>query len=112
MELRKHVAHHVKYHIILGNLMEYGYQGLDLGSNVRYLLNGNNCDKLSTAVAAARAHPDKYEKDFDAVVACLTQYFDKRAPTLRVKVASVSNRKVASFSCWASYWHSCHMASM
>ena len=32
MELRKLcVAHHVKYHIILGNLMEYGCQGLDLG---------------------------------------------------------------------------------
>ena len=27
----KYVAHHVKYHIILGNLMEYGYQGLDPG---------------------------------------------------------------------------------
>ena len=25
----KYVAHHVKYHIILTNLMEYGYRGLD-----------------------------------------------------------------------------------
>ena len=25
----KYVARHVKYHIIQGNLMEYGYQGLD-----------------------------------------------------------------------------------
>ena len=30
----KYVACHVKYHIILGNLMEYGYQGLDPGSKV------------------------------------------------------------------------------
>ena len=27
----KYVAQHVKYHIILGNFMEYGYQGLDSG---------------------------------------------------------------------------------
>ena len=30
----KYVADYVKYHIILGNLMEYGYQGLDPGSKV------------------------------------------------------------------------------
>ena len=30
----KYIACHVKYHIILGNLMEYGYQGLDPGSKV------------------------------------------------------------------------------
>ena len=69
----KYVACNVKYHIILGNLMEYGYQCLDPGSKVRYLLNGIRCDKLSTAVAAVRAHPDKYEKDFDTVVVFLTQ---------------------------------------
>ena len=49
------------------HLIEYGYQGLD------YLLNGIRCDKLSTAVATVRVHPDKYEKDFDAVVAFLTK---------------------------------------
>ena len=27
----KHVAHHVEYHFILGNLAENGYQGLDPG---------------------------------------------------------------------------------
>ena len=30
----KYVAHHGKYHVILTSLMEYGYQGLDPGSNV------------------------------------------------------------------------------
>ena len=45
--------------------MEYGCQGLDPESKVRYLLNGIRCDKLSTVVAAVRAHPDKYEKDFE-----------------------------------------------
>ena len=30
----KYVAHHVKYHIILTNLIEYGYQCLDPGSKV------------------------------------------------------------------------------
>ena len=29
-----YVAQHVKYDIILGNLMDYGYQGLDPGSKV------------------------------------------------------------------------------
>ena len=86
----KYVARHVKYHIILGNLMEYGCQGLDPGSKVRYLLNGIMCDKLSTAVATVRAHPDKYKNNFDAVVAFLTQYIDKKAPSPCVKVASVT----------------------
>ena len=43
------------------------------------------CDKLSTKVATVRAHPDKYEKNFDAVVPILIQYIDKRAPMLSVK---------------------------
>ena len=30
----KYIAHHVKNHIILGNFMEYGYQGLDPGLKV------------------------------------------------------------------------------
>ena len=66
----KYIAHHVKYHIILGNLMDYGYQGLDSGSKGQYL-SGIRSDKLFTAVAAVRAHPDKYKKDFD--IAFLTQ---------------------------------------
>ena len=53
--------------------MEYGYKGLDPWSKVRYLLNDIRCDKLSTAIAAVRVHPDKYKKDFNAVVAFLTQ---------------------------------------
>ena len=43
---------------------------------------------MSTAVTTVRAHPDKYKKDFDAVVAFHTQYIDKRAPKPSVKVAS------------------------
>ena len=66
--------------------MEYRYKGLDPGSKVQYLLNGIKCDKLSTAVTTVRAHPDKYEKDFDAVVTFITQYINKRAPTPSVKV--------------------------
>ena len=76
-----YVACHLKYHIILVNLMEYGYQWLDLVSKVWYLLNGIRCDKLSTPVATVRAHPDRYNKDFDAVVTFLSQYIDKKAPT-------------------------------
>ena len=91
----KCVTQHVKYHIILGNLMECGYQGLDPGSKVRYLYNGIRCDKLSTAVMTVRAHPDKYEKDFNAVVTFLTWYIDKRLPTPSMKIASVAQNRLA-----------------
>ena len=40
----KYVAQHVKYHIILGNLMEYGYQCLDPGSKVNSIMC-INCPK-------------------------------------------------------------------
>ena len=62
---------------------------------VQYLLNSIRCDKLSRAVAAIRAHPDKYKIDFDAVVTLLTQYIDKRAPAPSVKVASVTQTRPA-----------------
>ena len=48
--------------------MEYGYQGLNSGSKVPYPLNGIRRGQLSTAVSTVRVHPDKYKKDFDAVV--------------------------------------------
>ena len=62
------------------------------------------CDRLSTVVAAVRAHPEKYKKDFDTVVAFLSQNIDTKAPTL--KVASITqtrpaNRQKSSTSCGA-----------
>ena len=59
---------------------------------------------MSTAVAAVRAHPDRYEKNFKAVVAFLFQYIDRKAPTPRVKVVSVNQtrpakRQMTSASC-------------
>ena len=50
---------------------------------------------MSTSVATVRAHPDEYKKDFDEVVTFLSQYIDKRAPTLSVKVASVGQSRPA-----------------
>ena len=50
---------------------------------------------MSTSDATVRAHPDKYKKDFDAVVAFLTKYIDNRAPTPSVKVASVTQTRPA-----------------
>ena len=88
MELGKVYCPTCQVHIILGNLIKYVYQGLNPGSKVEYLLNGIRCDTFSTAVDAVRVHPDKYEKDFNVVVTFLTQYIDKREPTLSVKVAS------------------------
>ena len=90
---KKYVACHVKYHIILGNIMEYEYQGLDPGSKVWYLMNGIRCDKLSTAVTTVRVHPDKYKKGFGTVGTILTQYINKKTPTLSLKVASVDQTR-------------------
>ena len=54
---------------------------------------------MSTAVATVRAHPDRYEKDFEAVIAFLTQYIDKKALTPSMKVASVTQTaQVAALS--------------
>ena len=75
--------------------MEYGYEGIDLGSKVKCLLNGIRCDKLSEAVSTVRVHPDKCKKDFDAVITFLTQYINKQAPTPSVKVASVGQTRPA-----------------
>ena len=50
---------------------------------------------MSTAVAAVMLHPDKYKKDFNAVVTFLTQYIDKRVPILSVKVTSVGQTRLA-----------------
>ena len=47
-------------------------------------VNGIRCNKLPTAVTVVRAHPEKYEKEFNTVIAFLTQYIDKRTPTQSV----------------------------
>ena len=75
------VAQHVKYYIIFGNIMEYGYHGINPGLKVQHLLNGIGYDQFSTAVTTLRTHPDTDEKDFDTVVTFLTHYIDKRRIT-------------------------------
>ena len=52
---------------------------------------------MSTAVTTVQAHPDKCEKDFDAVVAILTQYIRKEEPTPSVKVAFVTQTRSAKW---------------
>ena len=59
------------------------------------MLNGISCDRLSTAVPAVRAHPDRYKKDFDAVIAFITQYISRKAPTTSVKGASFTQIRPA-----------------
>ena len=49
------------------------------------------------AVVAVRVHPDKYGKDFDAVIPFLIQYIEKRTPTPSVKVASVMQIRPAKW---------------
>ena len=50
---------------------------------------------MSTAVATVKAHPDRYKKDFDAVVTFLSQHIDKKALTPNVKVASITQIRPA-----------------
>ena len=52
-------------------------------------MNVIRCDKLSTTVAAVRAHPDEYEKDFDAV-AYLLPIINMHGPMLSIEVASIT----------------------
>ena len=49
-------------------------------------------------------HPDKYEKDFDAVVAFLTQYINKRSQTPSVKAASVVQNRPAKQQKTSASW--------
>ena len=50
---------------------------------------------MSTAVAIVRAHPDRYKKDFNAVDTFFPLYIDRKAPTLSVKVAFVTQTRPA-----------------
>ena len=59
-------------------------------------LNGIRHDKVFILVATVRVHPDKYEKDFDAVVTFLTSCIDKRTPTPSVNVTSVVTPDLSS----------------
>ena len=52
---------------------------------------------MSTAVVTVRAHPDKYKKDFDAVVAFLTLYTNERSPTPSVRVSRVMQARPAKW---------------
>ena len=50
---------------------------------------------MPTAVATVMVYPDKYRKDFNTIVAFLTQYLDKRGHTPSEKVASVAQTRSA-----------------
>ena len=77
---KKYIAWHVKHHIILKNVTEYGYQCLDPKTKVHDLLNNMRCGKLYTVATTVRAHPDKHEKDFETIFTYLSQYIDERGP--------------------------------
>ena len=53
------------------------------------------CDKFLTKITTLKAYPDKYEKDFNAVVTYLTQYINKRGPTPSNNVAFIAQTRPA-----------------
>ena len=55
-----------------------------------HLLNGIECDKMSTAVAAVRAHLDRYENNFGEAVDFHSQYVDEQGPTISFMVESLN----------------------
>ena len=63
------------------------------------MLNKIRCDKLSTAVAAVRAHPDKCEKDFDVVVAFLEQKMIELMKNSREEYDSMSMEQHQQLYC-------------
>ena len=76
----KNVSHHVKYYIVLKNLKVYSYQGLDTGMKVCHLLQSIKCNKMSSAITAVMANPDRCVKKIDACVIYLCQYVEMHRP--------------------------------
>ena len=83
-------SQHVKCHVILENLNEYDYQGLDPEAKVHHHLNGIKCDKMLEAVVATEVNHNKYELDFDTHVAYFFKCVEKRGPATCFKGASVA----------------------
>ena len=57
---------------------------------VHHVLNEIRWEKTSTEGITVKAHPDRYEKEIDAVVAYLSQYVKKWQPTMSVEVSSIA----------------------
>ena len=89
----KCVSCHVNYHIIPENIKEYGCQGLDPGTTFLHLMNDMRCNKRSTVIVTARSHPDKCEKDFNAVVTYLLQCIEKGRPIPSIMVVSITQTR-------------------
>ena len=51
--------------------------------------------KLLFIAVAVRVHPNKYDKDFHAVVAFLILYINKKTPAPSVKIASLAQTRPA-----------------
>ena len=90
MKLRKRYFSSCQIQIILENLKEYKYQRLDPEIQVCHLSNGISVWQDIYSNVIAKAHPDKYDKNFDALLACLFQHVEKQGPMMNAKVASVS----------------------
>ena len=58
-------------------------------------MNGIWHDKLSTAVATVRVHPNENEKDYDGIFTFLIHYINKRAQTLSVMVTFIGQTRPA-----------------
>ena len=55
MGLGQYIALHKEQHAIKETLTDYGYSGLDNGSNVHYFLQGIKCIELEAVVNIVQA---------------------------------------------------------
>ena len=83
----KYVTNHVHQHLILTNLVEHGYSGIDERSKVRHLLDGIKTDKLDSV--RTRIFSDEIlQNDFDASVSLFKDFIkqagDKGSQTLNI----------------------------
>ena len=51
---------------------------------------------MLTAGTTVKAHLDKYEKDFDEVIANLSQHVEKHGPTKSAEIASIALSRLAN----------------
>ena len=60
-----------------------------------HFLNGMYCDKLSNLIAAFWVDTDQFERDFNAMIAYITQNIDKKGSTNNCFICQAKAKKEA-----------------
>ena len=79
----KYVALHKEQLTIMESLTDYGYSGIDKGTNVHHFLKGIKSIELEVAVNAILAQPEKYGKNFYTTLSYLGQMVRTKCYTMQ-----------------------------